>query len=121
MSTMETPKSTAIERLRDVFADMGTRLDKIVGPWKARAGDLRVAVRCPWHTEQTPSFVLDFGMANDPKKPKDGEFSCYCFGCRIKGNILFSADDGEGTDAYAIVRRFAKSDDEIHEITTLGV
>ena len=103
-------ESNAEERLRSVLVDIGTRLDKIAGPFKV--GATKAVVRCPWHTEKTGSFVLQFhdGETEPPSQ---------CLSCGIHADVLFTADDG--ADAYAIVRRRAENDDEIASIVSLGV
>ena len=110
---MEQMEGSAEERLRSVFADMGTRLDKIVGPFRARGGDKSVAVLCPWHTEKTPSLILQFHSG------EDGPPS-HCLSCGVNGDVIFTASDGDNTDSYAMVRRWANNADEVDGIVALG-
>lgn len=110
---MELDEGSAEQRLQSVFLDIGTRLDKICGPFRPKGGDSSVAVLCPWHEEKTPSFVLQF-------HPKQDGPPSQCLSCGVKADVLFTADDGDGTDSYAFVRRWATDGDEIDSIVTLG-
>jgi hypothetical protein len=110
---MEKMEGSAEERLQSVLADIGTRLDKIVGPFRARKGNKKVAVLCPWHTENTPSLILKFNSG-------EAGPTAHCLSCGVKGDVLFTADDGDGTDSYAMVRRWAKYADEVDSIVALG-
>ena len=104
---------TARERLEKVFIDVGTRLDKIVGPFLVKTGALRVAVNCPWHKEKTPSLMLEFHDGEDGPPSK-------CLSCGVTGDVIFTASDGEGKDNYAMVRRYADSEEEADGIIAIG-
>lgn len=106
-------KDNAEKMLQSVFADVGTRLDKIVGPFRARKGDKSVAVLCPWHAEKTPSLILQFHDGEDDPPS-------HCLSCGIDADVIYTACDGEGTDVYAIVRRFANDKEEADSIVALG-
>lgn len=106
----------AEERLRSVLADVGTRLDKIVGPFQAMAGDTQAIAACPWCDSNRPpmSFTLEFHDGRDG--PHSG-----CSLCDVKGDVLFTADDNDGRGGYAIVRRWAHDEDEVDQIVSLGI
>jgi hypothetical protein len=101
------------KRLESVFVDIGTRLDKIAGPFLARAGIATATVDCPW-CQAKQAMYLSFLPAG-----VDGLCEATCSGCGTNGILLFHADDGEGTNAYVIIRRDA-SVWEVHEIASIG-